>query len=477
MRGKTRTNMLLQISYQILGILVPFITTPFLSRTLQAEKIGVYSYTYSYIYYFTMLAMLGVVAYGSKLVASAQDNPSKRNHAFWSIYTVQLISSVLSAVCFFIYWLVFCPDDIKGVMLWQAIYLLACFFDVNWYYFGIENFRVTVTRSIVVKFLSVAFILLLIKRPNDLAEYIAIMAGAQLLNNIVVWVLVIKKEKFVKLSFRDISMHFKPVILLSIPIIAMSLYHLMDKTMLGILSDDLNSGYYYSADKVINIPLCAITGIGTVMLPRISAIVSKGDKTQSNKILHMSFRGYICLTCAMAFGIAAVAEDFVPLFFGKGYEPCIALIMVMAVALPFKAMADMFRTQYLVPYGKNKIYIVSVFMGAALNLAMNYILILYCGMGAMGATVATVITEMLVCLIQGSAVSKDAKLGGEILSSVPYIVFGVIMVIVVKGVASITISTGLKLICEICIGIFIYMLCCFVYWRSTKDEMLGLLKR
>lgn len=466
-----KKNIILQTLYQLLAVIVPFVTTPYLSRTLGAENIGIYSYTYSYIYYFTMIAMLGFSSYGSKEIASIQTNTQERNTKFWSIYLAQICMVTVSMILFLIYLAVLCVTEIKMVMALQGIYLVACFFDVNWYYFGIERFSVTVTRNIIVKIISVVLIFYKVKNQDDLLPYIAIMAGTQLINNLIVFGLVIKREKFNYPKKSDVLTHLKESFILFIPVTAMSIYHLMDKTMLGILSDNLNSGYYYNTDKVINIPLCAIIGVGTVMLPRLSAIISSGNVQESDKIFKKSYEAYICLCCAMAFGIAAISPEFVPLFFGEGYEPCIILISVMAIALPFKALSDMYKTQFFIPQKRNKFYICSVSFGACINLALNYSLIKSFNLGAMGATVATVFTEGIVCIIQSIYIFREIKMSFcEIARPFIYICFGAIMYFLVRKASMISDVMFIAISVKILVGVLIYGFCCLIFWSVLSKN-------
>ena len=49
--------------------------------------------------------------------------------------------------------------------------------------------------------------------------------------------------------------HLKPCAILFLPVIAVSLYHIMDKIMLGSMSTMRESGFYENTEKIVNIPL------------------------------------------------------------------------------------------------------------------------------------------------------------------------------------------------------------------------------
>lgn len=112
----------------------------------------------------------------------------------------------------------------------------------------------------------------------------------------------------------------------------MTVYHTMDKTMLGALSTYDQSGYYYNADKIVQIPLLVINGIGTVMLPRMTALLAEGRHKDADKLFVSTMEGVAVVSIALACGIAAVSKEFIPFFFGPGYEACIALTIIFMKA-------------------------------------------------------------------------------------------------------------------------------------------------
>ena len=73
-----KLNYIYNVSYQILTLITPLITAPYLSRVLKADGIGAYSYTYSLVSYFIMFAALGTVNYGNREISYLQEDRAKR---------------------------------------------------------------------------------------------------------------------------------------------------------------------------------------------------------------------------------------------------------------------------------------------------------------------------------------------------------------------------------------------------------------
>lgn len=462
-----KKNLGYQTLYQILNICLPLITAPFLARVLGAESLGIMSYTGSVVHYFTLFSMMGLVNYGTRSIAVVKDDVIKRNNVFSQIFYMQLFATSIAFISYGIYLFVFCKDNVL-VSCIQGIAVISCFFDINWFFFGIEEFKLTVIRGIFIRVITVALMLVLIKSPADLWIYAVLLIGSNLISQIVLWFYVPRFLKLVKPNFTTIKSHFVPNIKLFIPILAMSVYHIMDKTMLGALSDYIQSGYYYNADKVINIPIGILMGIGTVMLPRMSTLAGEKKKEEMDSLFNSSIRAIAFVSAAMCCGIAAIASEFTPFFFGQGYDDCVILIIVLAPVLFIKGLSLVSRNLYLIPNKLENKLTASVVAGAVVNLVVNLIFIP--PLGALGAVIGTLTAEFVSCVWQYVAIAKDVKCIRSIFSGFTYFGLGVLMFIGVRFIAaSLTTNLFLKVIIEIISGICIYGFLSIVYWLITKN--------
>ncbi|MBP1555572.1 MAG: polysaccharide biosynthesis C-terminal domain-containing protein [Oscillospiraceae bacterium] len=470
-KSSLKKNLSMQTAYQILSTCIPLITAPFLARTLGAAQLGVFSFTNANALYFIRLSMLGTVNHGTRVVASVREDSEKLNEKYSNIYFIQIITTLISVVLYILYLLFFCKEN-KEIALIQMIPILGCFLNVTWLFFGLEKISFTVVRNFFIRIATVSCILLFIRRPDDLWKYTLIMAAGTFLGEFVVWVTAPKYARFQKPSWDEILNNLKPILILFIPIIATSFYHTMDKTMLGLLSTDEESGFYYNSDKVINIPIAILQGIGTVMLPRITSLIASGRKEEGNKLFLLSLEGVGVFSIALSCGIAAVSKEFTPVFFGPGYDRCIALTVVLAPVLIVKSISSSLRTQYLIPYHMDDIYIRSVVAGAVINVIVN--LILMPRYGAMGAVIGTLAAEIVACTVQYLYIRKGISIGKTILRCAVYVLIGLVMIASVRLIANVlNARTIIKLIVEILAGAAVYSSLCLIYWKLTDNEMYG----
>jgi O-antigen/teichoic acid export membrane protein len=467
-KASIKKNLGFQTAYQVLITCLPLITSPYLSRVLGASQLGVYSFTSSIMSYFALFAMLGTSNHGTRSIASCGDDRQKRSETFWNIYLMQAGIAAICTVLYVLYVLAFATDN-KLIAYVQTIHVMSCILNINWLFFGIENFKLTVVRNGVIKIASVILILLLVKKPDDLWLYVLIVVGSELLSQIVMWAYVPKFVGKADVSMSRIMANLKPSIMLFVPLLAMSIYHIMDKTMLGGMSTYTQSGYYYNADKVVNVTVGVISGISTVMLPRMSSLISAGKKKESDDLFRLSLEGTALAGIALAFGIAAIANEFEPIFFGPGYEECILLTIVLAPVLIIKSFSFTARYQYLIPHHREKSYTASVILGAAVNLVANYLLIPR--LGAMGAVMGTLLAEFAACVWQFASIRKLISLKSTIIRCAVYFAFGLIMFFAVRATALIQVNVYLKVVLEVLAGVMVYLLTCEAYWRITHNDI------
>ena len=458
-----KKNFLYNISYQILILIIPLITAPYISRVIGAEGVGIRSYTYSIVHYFMLLTKLGLDNYGNRTTAKVRDDKHNLSVTFWSIYSFQLIMGITMLCAYLLYVFLF-DNEFRLIALIQSFYILSAILDITWFFFGLEDFKKTIARSTFIRIVNVILIFSLVKVKDDLWKYALIMSGMNFLSQLILWGFLKGKIYFTKITAKDIAKHIKPNFVLFIPVIAVSLYKIMDKIMLGALTDVSEVGFYENAERVVDIPLCAITALGTVMLPRMSNIIAKGKTEQLKTYISKSTSFIMFLSYAMAAGLMAVGYNFAPLFYGKEFQKTGFLIILLSCTLPFISFANVLRTQYLIPNEQDKPYIKSIFLGALVNLIVNFILIpKYKSIGACYGTIAA---EVSVMLYQSFIVGQVLPVKTYFLHSLKYLFKACVMFIIVYPLNYIKMNDFVRLIVQVGLGGAIYCLLNFKYILS-----------
>ena len=316
MQKSLKSNYLYNSLYQILNIILPLLTAPYLSRILGPEKIGTYAYSYSIASYFMLIAMLGINNYGNRSCAVVRENKKELSATFWQIYSCQLCAGLICIACYF-GWLFTLSGEMKVISAIMILNVISSVLDINWFFFGLEEFKLTTIRNIFVRVLTVVAIFLFVKTESDLWKYTLIMSLGIIGTQVVMWPFLPERVEKVKINSKDVIKHLKPIIVLFIPVVAVSIYKVMDKVMLGYMSTMTQTGYYENTEKLINMPLGLINALGIVMLPRMSKLAADKDNSEANHLIDTSMLFVAFLSVAMSFGLASVAPEFVPLFLVK----------------------------------------------------------------------------------------------------------------------------------------------------------------
>ncbi len=463
-----KKNFSLQITYRIITVLTPLITSPIVTRALGASNLGIYSATLTIVNYFMLFAMLGVENYGTRSIASLQGDHSAIQKQFWNIYAVQLSASMLSILLYSLCFL-FIDHSRRIISLFQGIWLISCMLDINWFFFGIEQFKLTVIRNLVVKFIEVLMIVLFIHRPSDLDLYAIIMSASMAISQILIWINLSRYIGFERPRLENMRMHILPILKLFVPLLATNLYQIIGRSMLDWLSDDISLGCYYAADKVINIPRGIITAISMVMLPRMAGMFAEFNPDGAKKLIRSASELVMFLVSAVAFGIGGIAKEFVPVFFGPGYELCITLIYGFVPLLFIRCFNESIRLQYLIPAKRDALCITAVLIGAAVNIIGNLPLIKL--LGAMGAVLSMLIAELTVLAIQQNG-AREIPFAKYYFSQVRYLLIGAAMFLLLRFLSSILkLDNILKLLLMIASGSFFYILCCLVSWTADDKSI------
>lgn len=458
-------NYMYNLVYQILILVLPLVTTPYLSRVLGSDGVGIYSYTYAIVTYFVLFGSLGIALYGQREIAYAQNSPRKRKKVFFELIIIRFVTVFIAAIVYY-FWFIR-GEQYQAYYTILLIELFATAFDISWFFQGIEEFKKTVIRNVLVRVISVSLVFVFVKTSEDLWKYILIYSLGDFLGNLLLWFYLpkyLKGSKVPKLSF---ARHIIPLLLLFIPQVTNKLYNLLDTTMLGaLISDKSETGYYEQAQKVIRVLLTIVTSLGTVMVPRMANTYAHGNKKQINSYLKNSFNFVFIVSFPMMYGIATIATAFVPIFFGTGYDKSAVLIMVFSPMLVLQGIENVIGTQYLLPTKRQKEYTISVAAGVLTNLVLNYIFILL--WQSIGAAIATVISQIVVDGIQIWYVRKNIRWGPVIQLFVKYLFASTVMFITCS-LTKLIVNTGVISICLQCaVGIIVYVGMLFL----LKDKFL-----
>lgn len=466
--NKVIKNYIYNLSYQILILIVPLITTPYISRVLGAKGVGIFSYTNSIVQYFILFGCIGLNLYGQREIAYVQHDLEKRDNVFWELILLRFCTIFISLILY--YYTIASHGKYSYVFIIMILDILASMVDISWFFQGIEEFKKIVIRNFFVKIVGVILIFAFVKTSNDLNLYVLCHSGSLLLGNLSMWLYLLKMVKTVPLSDLRIRRHIKPTLVLFLPQIATSIYTVLDKTMIGYLTNiNEEVAYYEQGQKVVKIVMALVTSLGTVMLPRVSNMFKLKQMDKIKEYLAKSFRFVFFLSFPMMFGLMAISCIIVPWFFGEGYDKVIPNMMVISPIIIIIALSNIMGTQYLLPTGRQNEFTISVITGCVVNFCLNLLLIPH--FLSIGAAIATIFAESSVTGVQIYFTRKDFKMKTIVFSNIKYIICSIVMFIPTFVLAKSLSPTILNTIICVSVGGVIYIGLLFVLRDETLIEV------
>lgn len=459
-----KKNLAFNITYQILILFLPLVTSSYLARIIGAEGIGRYSYAYSIALYFTYFTLLGLNKYGNRKIASVKSDKAILSKSFSEIYLMQVICF---AVCFTIYILcsLFIFQD-RTISLILGMFVLSSLFDVNWFFFGMEMFDKTVIRNTIIKLLTTILIFVFVKDRDDVDKYAMIMSAGYLISQLALWPYLRKCIDKVHVHITDLRQHWVPNLSMFMPVIAVSIYRILDKIMLGMFSTHEDLGYFENAEKIVNVPTVIVAALGTVMLPRVTTLISEKKDAEVIRYRNMSVTIVTIFSVGALFGFLGVSESLSIWMYGESFRMSGVIMQYLAFTLVFLGIGDVIRSQYLIPYKYDKIYIVSAFLGAFVNIILNLILIPK--YHAVGASIGTIGAEITVCMYQVLMIKKHLPLLKYLKNIVLCSIAGLLMLIIISNINND--SYAIELANRVILGLIIYIsICTLLYTNIFKQ--------
>ena len=392
-----KKNYIYRTLYEILVLITPFITTPYISRVLGADGVGIYSYTSSIITYFTLFAALGTVSYGAREIARHRDDKQQSSKLFWEIelMTVATTALCLTAWCAVILF----GKQYRPYFIALIPVLLGTMFDISWYFTGYERVKYIVICNSVCKIAGIVLLFVFVKRQEDLTLYMVINSMVTLLGNLSMWLYLPKMLAKVDMRTLTFKKHFKETLIYFVPTIATSIYTVLDKTLIGVITHDTyQNGYYEQANKIMRMTYTvSFVAINNVMSARISYLFAEKKQEEIGNRIRKTMDFIFLIGFGCTFGIIGVAGRFVPAFLGPGYEPVVGLLRCMAPLAIIVGISNCLGSNYYTPSGQRARSARVIVLGSVVNLILNLAMIPH--IGATGAVIASIMAESVISIL------------------------------------------------------------------------------
>jgi len=469
-----KKNVIMGILNTIINILFPLILFIYVSRVLEPEGIGRIQLATSVSTTFELFASLGIPLYAVRYISVLRESKEEQNRNAIEIFWVNIINAVIIFCIYLVFiWVVYGSGTSFYIFLLYGVTIFSNAIGVEWYFKANEEFSYITLRNFIVKIISFVLTFIFIRKPADIIYYAIISICGIVGYSMINFIKFAKNTnlKFVKINYLK---HLKPALSVFLLSFATTIYCSLDTIMLGYIKNESSVGIYTAAYRVTTTIITITTAINTIMLPRLSYYYEKNENDKIKRILNTSYQLTLLISLPACVGVEIFAEEIIYILSGTQFLGAASTLRIMAPIIIFVSLTNLIGIQIFYSAGHIEKTVISVFVGAAINLIANSILIPM--MSYNGAAIGTLIAEFSVLVFQ-------VLIGKEL------VIFKKFDINIVKLLLSTSIMSGVLLLVKdlinihyildmglyIIIAIIIYFVCLLIMKEGCiKDGIVGI---
>ena len=277
--------------------------------------------------------------------------------------------------------------------------------------------------------------------------------------------LIVTVKKFAKLEFEVDFAFWKRSILDAIPFglaaIFIVIYVRIDTVMLSMMVGDARVGWYNAAVTLI----LGLTFIPGVFLGAVFPVFSKFYTSSIDSLKNAyekAFKYLFIILFPIAIGTTLLADKFILIIYGDQFIQSIIPLQILIWWNVFGALNWLLGI-VLLSISKQKLFAVSTGFGAIFNVIANLFLIPI--MGHIGASITTIITEMILFVLLFCFVSKYLYRLSLLKVTAKTIAAGIVMGISIYYIQS------FNVLMVVAIAVVIYFLALVFFGGISKEDI------
>ena len=457
------TNMIFNIIYQAITVASPIVVTPIISRAFGVSYLGLKSYTFSIVYYFAIFGVLGLDMYGQRTIALQKDDVQSRSYSFFTIFNARFILVFISTVLYVLFIIISGVEGIERIVfICWIVYLIREMINPIWFLQGMEMYTFLSVLGILSQLFYMVSTVLFVHSKDDLPLYILFYTVIPLFISLLYFPVVFRQVHFCRVKLQDIYIAVKHSVVYFVPTVAIAVYSMVDKTMLGLYDPQkISTGLYEASDRLVKVALALSTASFTIMRTRMSYLHGNGDST-IYQITSKKFMAFSLMLCwPIMFGIIGISRDFVPIFFGDGFEDVIYLSCVFSIVVPCLTISGLLQAIYIFPYGMQKTMDFYYCIIVGVNIVMNVFLIYL--LGTLGAIIASIVAEMMLAIILLIRAKRDIEVEFIFFGSIKYVIASLTMLFFMHIISQYSVlPIIIKLIFKFLTAVIVYFVSCLI---------------
>ncbi len=395
-----RKKFLKNASWILIGkfaqIVIGFFVSIYSARYLGPSNYGLINYTASYVSFFSVIVGLGIDDY---IMKEMIDHKDRQGEVLGSGITLRVISSLLSIVALYALLMITDGNDptIQALAFLQAINQVFSAFSLveYWYQLQLRSKTTSIVSTISYFLMTIYKIYILIQQKD--VRYFAFLGSLQTLLTVIIILFLYKRENGPKLSFskemaKDLLKNSYHFILSNVMVV---IFNQTDKIMLKQMLNEAETGYYSIANNLCNMWPIVLTAIITSANPIIIEAKKHNEDLYKRRI-RQCYSAVMWTAGIIALMITLLAPFIIHTLYGDAYERSIVSLQILSWSVLFSYLG-VARGAWIVSEGLQRYVKYLTGIGAIANIIMNWMLIP--SLGATGASIATLVTQIIVNFI------------------------------------------------------------------------------
>lgn len=386
------------------GYIFPLMVYPYVSRVLGVANIGACNFVDSLVEYFTILSMMGMNTIGIREIAKCKNDQQKLDNVFSQLFSLNTLTTITAIIILIIATNIvpkFAPY--KDLLYIGVGKLFFNYMLINWFFQGLENFKYIAARTIFVKILFVISVFLFVKTETDVKLYYFLVALTWAGNGIINF---IYAKKYVSFNF---TLKINKAIIGSFFILGVywfmnSMYTTLNVAFLGFATNDIEVGYYTTANKLLTVIMTMFTALTSVMVPRVSVALKSNDNSEAKALIRKAINALMLFAIPLIFFVFPFSQELIYLMSGKGYEGATTPLQIMTPLFFLVGYDQIIVLQTLLPMGKDKDILRNSILAASVGIISNIFLTL--NFGKNGSAIVLILAELSVLLSSQFCVTK-----------------------------------------------------------------------
>ena len=468
MAKSVKRNYIYSLSYQIFSLIMPFITSPYIARILGPENVGTFSFISTYVSYFVLLGRLSIDLYGSRELSYVKNDLTKKSEVFWNLALLNFTNLLIALVIYFAWLLIYKPVNGLFYAL-SSLTLFSSMLDITWLFSAHEEFGMIALRNFIVRIISVVSIFVFVKSPNDLVNYFLINLITPFVINASMLRYINRYVTFIKPTFLNAYKRYPKVLKISLPNLAVSVYTMLDKLLLGTISGNEYLGYYDYSKRIVAMALTVVSSMTPIMMVKMSGHFKNNDLSLVRGYVAKSFKFSVFSSVLIFSLLISAVPEFIPWFYGSNFSTTIKLIQILSPTIIAVAMGTVAGHQFLLSIGKENLLSLALVIGAVISFSLNILLIPR--YDALGASLTSLVTEVTITIILYITISRYMDVKELFRQNYKFFLFSLAVIIPLRIIGTKMGPSVLTNLLQVALGTIIYLLLSFVFDKDIHSYM------